>query len=132
MYELVYKQSFDRILMTAAISRNFDSSFEFRSIINEGYSLSLFWQTSYCIFASLASKTIRQDRTGLKNSVRFHLWYGRSKMSQFFEICPQPRSEIFFCQLKCGFFQSLSIFCLVNLCEFSQNGEKWNHYLISN
>ncbi len=52
----------NRIITTAAFSRNLDSLFEFRSIINEGCS---FQQTSYCIsaclcriFASPASKTL--------------------------------------------------------------------------
>jgi hypothetical protein len=36
--KLVYRQSFDRMVTTA----NFDSLFEFRFVINEGCSLSLF------------------------------------------------------------------------------------------
>jgi hypothetical protein len=42
LYKLVYRQNFDRIVTTAAISHNFDSLFEFQPLINEGSSLSLF------------------------------------------------------------------------------------------
>jgi hypothetical protein len=59
------KWKFFRQELTDAIGRNFDSLFEFRSTINEVCSLSLFQQTTYCIFACLyrifassASKTL--------------------------------------------------------------------------
>jgi len=42
LYALVYIQSIDRTVMTADFSRNFDSLFEVRSVINEDCSLSLF------------------------------------------------------------------------------------------
>jgi hypothetical protein len=42
LYKLVYRQSSDRTVTIAAISRHFDSLFECRSIINEGCSLPLF------------------------------------------------------------------------------------------
>jgi hypothetical protein len=49
------------------VRHDFDSLFEFLSIINEDCSSSLFYPTSSCVsgclFASLTSKTIRSDRT---------------------------------------------------------------------
>ncbi len=57
----MYRQSFDRSVTTTAFSHHFDSLFEFRPDINEGCSLSLFYQTGYCIFASSTSKAVQLD-----------------------------------------------------------------------
>jgi len=100
----VDRQSFDRIITTAAISLNFHSLSEFRSIINEGCSLSralrvdrdptrsgvqnMLDPTGSILVTILAGKLLyihlwlldfpqfgyENHPAGHKNSVRFHFW----------------------------------------------------------